>query len=126
MDIALKREPFFDNAFKLFALIDKGEIIGIITASTRLDIYYISKKEKGHKNTIEFIKSLIDVVEVIGIDKDIIVKALYSNHKDFEDAIQIFAAELNDIEIIITRNEKDFSESDLQIISPGEFLSRYI
>ena len=121
LDIALKREPFFEDAFKLFELVDKGKITGNITASTITDIYYISKKEKGHKNAINFIRSLIEIVDVIGIDKDVIIKALCSNIKDFEDAIQTFAAEMNGIDTIITRNKKDYTNSSLKIASPKEF-----
>jgi predicted nucleic acid-binding protein len=122
LDIALKRESFFEDAFKLFSLIDQKKIIGIITASTITDIYYISKKEKGHTESINFIKGLIEVVEVIGIDKDIIIKALTSGIQDFEDAIQTCAAELNEIEVIITRNKKDFTNTSLKILTPREFL----
>jgi predicted nucleic acid-binding protein len=122
LDIALKRESFFEDAFKLFSLIDQKKIIGIITASTITDIYYISKKEKGHTESINFIKGLIEVVEVIGIDKDIIIKALTSGMQDFEDAIQTCAAELNEIEVIITRNKKDFTNTSLKILTPREFL----
>ena len=125
LDIALKRDLFFENAFKLFNLIDKKKIIGNITASTVTDIYYISKKEKGHSESINFIKSLIEVVEVIGIDKDIILKALTSDMKDFEDAVQTSAAELNEIEVIITRNKNDFTDTSLKIMTPKEFLADF-
>ncbi len=54
LDIALKRYPFFKDAFKLFELIDKNIITGNITATTITDIYYISKKEKGHNKSINF------------------------------------------------------------------------
>ena len=33
LDIALKREPHFDYATKLFSLIDRKEIIGHVTAT---------------------------------------------------------------------------------------------
>ena len=122
LDIALKRESFFEDAFKLFSLIDQKKIIGIITASTITDIYYISKKEKGHTESINFIKGLIEVVEVIGIDKDIIIKALTSGIQDFEDAIQTCAAELNEIEVIITRNKNDLTNTSIKILTPREFL----
>jgi predicted nucleic acid-binding protein len=122
LDIALKRESFFEDAFKLFSLIDQKKIIGNITASTITDIYYISKREKGHTESINFIKGLIEVVEVIGIDKDIIIKALTLGMQDFEDAIQTCAAELNEIEVIITRNKKDFTNTSLKILTPREFL----
>ncbi|MDD3723708.1 MAG: PIN domain-containing protein [Lutibacter sp.] len=122
LDIALKRESFFEDAFKLFSLIDQKKIIGSITASTITDIYYISKREKGHTESINFIKGLLEVVEVIGIDKDVIIKAFASEMQDFEDAIQTCAAELNEIELIITRNKKDFTNTSLKILTPREFL----
>lgn len=42
--------------------------------------------------------------------------------QDFEDTIQTCAAELNEIEVIVTRNKKDFSNTSLKILTPKEFL----
>jgi predicted nucleic acid-binding protein len=122
LDIALKRESFFEDPQRLFNLIDQGKITGNITASTITDIFYIAKKERGHNDAIDFIKNLIEVVEVIGIDKEIIVKALISEMKDFEDAVQASAAELNEMELIITRNKNDFKNTSLKVLTPKEFL----
>ena len=122
LDIALKREPHFELSSKIFELIDKKRIIGYITASTVTDIYYISRKEKGNEIAIEFISNLIEIVDVIGVDKSIIVKALKSNLKDFEDAVQVSAAECYEIEIIVTRNKSDFLNSGLEILTPKELI----
>ena len=122
LDIALKREPHFELSSKIFELIDKKRIIGYITASTVTDIYYISRKEKGNEIAIEFISNLIEIVDVIGIDKSTIVKALKSNLKDFEDAVQVSAAENYEIEIIVTRNKSDFLNSGLEILTPKELI----
>jgi predicted nucleic acid-binding protein len=122
LDIALKRNPYFDDASRLFKLIDKKIISGNITASTITDIYYISKKEKGHIETLNFIINLIKVVDVIGVDKEVILNAIASEMKDFEDAIQASAAKLNDIDVIITRNKSDFKDTSLLILTPAEFL----
>lgn len=122
LDIALKREPHFELSSKIFELIDKKRIIGYITASTVTDIYYISRKEKGNEIAIEFISNLIEIVDVIGVDKSTIVKALKSNIKDFEDAIQVSAAENYEIEIIVTRNKSDFLNSGLEILTPKELI----
>ena len=43
--------------------------------------------------------------------------------KDFEDALQASAAELNKIEIIITRNKKDFTNSPVKVLTPKEISS---
>ena len=46
LDIALRRVPYFDNAQKLFALIDKGVIIGYVTASS-ITATISPRKKKG-------------------------------------------------------------------------------
>jgi len=122
LDVALRRDPFFENTLKLFSLIDQKSIHGNITASTVTDIYYIAKKEKGHIESISFIKSLLDVVDVIGVEKNTIVNALVLDMKDFEDAVQASASILNDIEVIITRNVGDFLKSPIPVKSPQDFL----
>lgn len=125
LDIALKREPFFQDAIKLFSLIDDQKIVGFVTATTITDIYYLSKKANGHTKTIQFIESLLKIVEIIGVGKTTILNAILLKIKDFEDGIQVSAALLSDIEVIITRNEKDFAHSNLKIISPKEFLNNF-
>lgn len=122
LDIALKREPHFNHSSKIFELIDEKKIVGYITASTVTDIYYISRKQKGKEIAIEFISNLIEIVEVLGVDKNIIVKAIKSNLNDFEDAVQVSAAEYNRIEIIVTRNALDFENSNLEILTPKKFI----
>ncbi len=118
----MKREPFFENSSQLFNLIDQNIISGNITASTITDIYYIAKKEIGHNIAIQFIEHILKIVDVVGIDKKIINKALKSDFKDLEDAIQATACELNDIDAIITRNKKDFGKANISIYTPDEFL----
>ena len=50
--------------------------------------------------------------------------ALTSEFKDFEDALKNFSA-INDgtIDVIITRNIKDFKHSDIGVLTPENFLN---
>ncbi len=123
LDIALERQPFFKEASKIFDLIDEGVIIGNVTATTITDIYYVSRRSKGHRDSLDFIRGLTAVVDIIGIDKKSVIKSLDSNLDDFEDAMQASAAQLNEIDIIITRNQKDFNNIGLSVQSPAEFLA---
>ena len=124
LDIALERKPFFEEAVKLFELIDSGKISAFVTATTITDIYYIAKKVRGNKESITFISNLIEIVDVLGIDKEIIVNALSKEIKDFEDAVQITASEFNEIEYIITRNKVDFKNNlTLKVFSPEEMIT---
>lgn len=57
---------------------------------------------------------------------DILKKGLRSNHKDFEDSIQIFcASKIERIQSIITRNVKDFKGSEIMILTPDELSLRF-
>lgn len=122
LDIILKRQPYFEVSSKIFNLIDNYQILGHITASTVTDIYYISRKEKGREIARQFISNLIEIVEILGVNKNTIIHALESNLKDFEDAVQLSAAKINKIEIIVTRNKTDFDNSTLKIMTPDELI----
>ena len=124
LDIALNREPHHKNAIELFKKINNKSFSGFVTATTITDLYYIIKKDVNHDTAISFIKDLIEIFEIIGIDKSTIKKALNSNMKDFEDAVQSVASNFNDIDFILTRNTKDFKNSKVKAISPRTFLKR--
>ena len=125
LDIALKRADFFEKSKDVLILINESRFPVFITATTITDIYYILKKSKGIDLTISFIKGLIEYIDVCGVNKETILNALNSESKDFEDAVQSFSAIHCGIKIIITRNISDFQTSDLQVLTPGEFIKQY-
>lgn len=126
LDIALRREPHFTFSVQAFKAIDNKIIFGFVTATTITDIYYIAKREKGHQIALDFISNLIEIIDIIGIDRNIIIKSLVSQINDFEDAIQSISSLLNNIDYIITRNQKDFSKSDIKALTPVEFVNLII
>jgi predicted nucleic acid-binding protein len=120
LDIALQRDPFFEDACEIFTKIDNGEIKGFVTASSISDIYYISKKSCGREKTITFIRELIDAIDILSVTKENIIDALNAEFKDFEDAIQSCVADMNRIDIIVTRNKPDFEKSTIEVYTPAE------
>ncbi|TCD19374.1 PIN domain-containing protein [Pedobacter psychrodurus] len=122
IDVSLKRLPFFDDSFEALSKVDGININGFILASTFTDIYYICKKNIGHDKTIDILTTLIGTINILGINKDTIIFAIHSNFSDFEDAVQNAAAELNQIDLIVTRNTKDFIGSKIPAQTPTNFL----
>jgi len=57
------------------------------------------------------------------VDKEIVHKALESDYKDLEDALQYYSAMAADAEVIVTRNVKDFVKYEIPVITPTEFLA---
>jgi cell fate (sporulation/competence/biofilm development) regulator YmcA (YheA/YmcA/DUF963 family) len=64
------------------------------------------------------------LVEVSALNDKIVELALVSDFKDFEDAIKYHTALENGVDIIITRNKKDFKNSKLPIMTAREYLNR--
>lgn len=123
LDLFFDREPFSENAAKVLSLCEKKTVIGFVTPVIISNIYYLLSQKAKQEKVIEKLKILMSILEVLVIDKNAIIVALNSEFKDFEDALQNYSAELNgEIDIIITRNTKDYKKSQIGIMNPENFL----
>jgi len=127
LDLFFDRKPFSDHSAQVLALCESREIRGFITSVIISNVYYLLRQTATHEKVIEKLIQLITITEVLTTDKDVILKALNSNFKDFEDALQNYSAELNgQIDLIITRNTKYYKNSTLGIMSPENYLKTKI
>lgn len=125
MDFLTKRAPFAYSAMKLMEYGQRKSLrLSVSSLSISHANYLIGRLENKSKAR-EKIKLLLELVEVLPVQQSTIRKATYSKFKDFEDAIQNFCAEENDTLILITRNVKDYQQSNLAIQTPVEFLSKF-
>ena len=62
------------------------------------------------------------LVNVLPLDDKISDLALNSEFNNFEDAIQYFTAIENDQDLIISRNQQDFKESKIPVMTAEEFI----
>ena len=76
LDIALKRPPFFTDSSEAFKSVDQQKVFGYISATSVTDIYYVARKSIGHDTSILFIEDLLDILDVVGIDRSVIKHAL--------------------------------------------------
>jgi hypothetical protein len=90
-------------------------------------VYYLLRQTSTHEKVIEKLKQLASITEVLTTNKDVVIKSLNSNFKDFEDALQNYSAELNgQIDLIVTRNFKDYKNSSLGVMTPENYLKTII
>jgi predicted nucleic acid-binding protein len=123
LDFFFDRKPFSDEAAKILALCESGDISVYVTSVIISNVYYLLRQTARHEKVIEKLNQLISIVEVLITDKEIIRTALSSGFKDFEDALQNYSAEISgDIDVIITRNIKDFKNSTLGVMTPENYL----
>ena len=119
IDFLADRNPFSEHAAILFQLAKEKKIKIFISAFSFNNTYYILRKVTSHKKALSLISEIEDIVGIQETNRKIIRKAIKSNFNDFEDAIQYYSAmELGVIEIITTRDLKDFKRSELPVLSP--------
>ncbi|MFZ4726548.1 MAG: type II toxin-antitoxin system VapC family toxin [Paludibacter sp.] len=127
LDFFFDRKPFSDNAAQILSLCESNEITGFLTSVIISNVYYLLRQTATHEKVIDKLVQLTSITEVLTTDKTIIFKALNSSFKDFEDALQNFSAEISgEIDLIITRNIKDFKNSSLGVFTPENYLKTLI
>jgi len=123
IDLLAKREPFYDEAALLFTLADKQKICLTVSALTFANTNYILLQSKKSEEAKLILRKLKLILQVLNLDEKIVGLALNDNNfKDFEDALQYFTAIENEIDIIITRNLKDFQKAKLPVMTASQFL----
>ena len=56
------------------------------------------------------------------IDTNIILDIILQRYPFFEDAIQYCVADMNKMDMIVTRNKSDFIHSTIEVYTPNELL----
>lgn len=125
MDLLAHRMPFYTEAAKLFSLADKKKIVLSVSALCLADINYILSKQISEMEVRKILRKFKVLVSVLPLDDKITDLALNSEFRDFEDAIQYFTAIENDQDLIITRNQPDFKESKIPVMTAGEFIKSF-
>ena len=119
IDFLADRKPFSKHAAILFQLAKENKINICIAAISFNNTYYILRQVTSHKRSLKLILELEEYVSIQETNRYILLKALKSDFNDFEDAIQYYSAEqLGKIDIITTRNQKDFKKSEIPVLSP--------
>ena len=123
LDALLGREPYFDNADKIIKLCADKKIVGFMAAHSIPNIFYILRKDMLEENRREVLLTLCNILMVEGIDSIKLMSALRNKEfSDLEDCLQSICAKNVKADYIITRNIKDFTNSEVPAILPEDFL----
>jgi predicted nucleic acid-binding protein len=121
IDFLAGREPFATDAAYLFDAAVSGTCKIYVCALSFNNIWYILSQTLKDTRTIGLLKELEKMTLIAPVTQKIIRQALDGKFKDFEDAVQYFSAQgLGIINALVTRNSKDFKNSELPIMSPAE------
>ncbi|MDR1974854.1 MAG: PIN domain-containing protein [Bacteroidales bacterium] len=123
LDFFFDRKPFAEDIAKVLSLCETRTVIGYTTPVIISNVYYLLRKTAPHKAVVKRLETLLNLLDVLSIEKDVILQALSSQFSDFEDALQNYSAEKDtSINFILTRNKKDYKHSKLPIFTAKEYL----
>ena len=123
LDYLNKREGH-EKALEIIIQCCLKKIKGFICAHEITTLSYFLEKESKDKNkTIKTISGILEMFEIIEINKTILEKALLLNINDYEDSVIVASASEKRINYIITKNIKDFKNSQIKALLPEEYLA---
>lgn len=122
LDFILQRQPFCTEAKEIFVHLANGKFEAYVCDITVLNIFYIARKQFDSIQIRAEISKLLQIVNICSADHQILQTALISPISDYEDAVQNEVAIKENLDAIITRNAKDFKNSQLEIYAPDAFI----
>ena len=124
LDLLLAREPFVHDAARIFAMVERGEIEGLLCATTLTTVDYLLGQTLSKPETRGAIRRLLSLFEVAAVNRVVLAAAAESSMLDFENAVLAQSANHGGVHRIVTRNTPDFIESPVVAVDPSEFLAQ--
>lgn len=124
LDFLLDREPFNNDIAEIIELSITESLKLCVSPITITDTNYIIGRSEGARAANRKTKKILELVTVETVGETTIKKSSNSKFRDFEDGVQNFCAVEAKHNIIVTRNIKDFKESELSIMTPKELLTK--
>lgn len=123
LDVLANRKPFVRDSKSILQLgIDQK--IGLYTSAICFsNTYYLLSKKLGISAAKKHMAKVKHLLTIIPTSDQAINKSLTSDFSDLEDAIQHFTALEANLDAIVTRNAKDFANSELPVFAPSDFLA---
>lgn len=89
---------------------------------TLSNLFYILRRDRGSQKAVEFLRDLLSVTTVTPVGHADALRAVDLGLNDFEDALQLSAAESCRADVIVSRNKADFGKSPkIPVLAPEEF-----
>lgn len=123
LDVLANRKAYVNDAKSILQLGIENKI-GIYTSAICFsNTYYLLSKKLGLSAAKKHMAKVKHLLTIIPTSDQAISNSLTSDFPDLEDAIQYFTALEYNIDAIVTRNIKDFKNSDLPVFAPSDFLA---
>ncbi len=124
LDVLCNRKEFVEDSLKVFKYCETNQITGCISALSVPNIVYIMRKELDNDRIKEILAILTSIFTVVDLRENDLIKAADLDFTDYVDALQCVCATRAKANYIVTRNIKDFKNSNVPAVNPSELFER--
>jgi len=124
LDVILRRVPWLADAQALWQASDDGRLLACVTATSVTDIFYVVRRYTDRHGARQAVQLCLETFVILPVDRSILERAQQLSGPDYEDNVQIAAAEAAGLDAVVTRDQGDFRGSLLPIWSPAECRQR--
>jgi len=123
LEVFAHRQPFYAASANVWALAERGQVRGLVSALSMTNLYYVVRKLASRLEATEMLKAVRACVGLTPCDATVLNQAIDA---DFEDAVQFFSARAAAADVLVTRNTAHFPEDDdLPAMTPAAFLAAH-
>ena len=123
LDYLQARDPYFDDVLNIMIGVANREYAAYITASSVTDLYYIvHRSTHSDQLTRSYMSKLFQLVGITDTSPEDCINALHSTISDYEDAVMVQTAVRSGMDLLITRNLKDYRTAPVRILDPASFI----
>lgn len=122
LDFILERKGFWDSAASILSYAEDGKVVACVSTLTIVNAQFIcvnryKMPKQMFKEKMDTLRTFLSVFDVNSSD---VFSSFDKGWKDFEDGVQYYCALRNGSNFIVTRNVRDFEESQILAILPDE------
>lgn len=123
LDVLFDRREFLPASADVWLANEQGLYEGFVSAITPINVYYIARSAKRDKKAgRKLVSTVLDAFQVCTVSMEDLRAAIPSSMDDYEDAVQVVNALKSQVDVIVTRDLKDFANSPIRAVSPAEFV----
>ncbi len=125
LDLLASRMPHYEYAAKLFTLADHAKISISVSSLSFSNLHYLLSKQYGKQEALGILREFKVLVSVLGVDDKIIDLALNSSMSYFEDAVQYHTVLQREVDVLLTRNLRDYKVSGLTVMTAESYVKTF-
>ncbi|MCL2844798.1 MAG: PIN domain-containing protein [Chitinivibrionia bacterium] len=124
IDVLLNRQDLYEDASNVLRICEEKKTA--LAPHTISNIFFITRKDYTPKERKSMLLGILEYIDIVPTGKYQIVQALKNeNIDDFEDALQLECAKEFNADFIVSRDVNGFSNTDIEVITPKEFVRKF-